>query len=69
MHPDKQKKWINHEFVRLQKLKSQFGEMRMNSHHGPAEVGRGFVPAGAAWHILTHIDVVHQPVTIEEAFP
>ncbi len=69
MHPDKQKSELIMSVCDYKNSEPQFGKMRMNSHHGPAEVGRGFVPAGAAWHILTHIDVVHQPVTIEEAFP
>lgn len=29
----------------------------------------GFVPAGATGSILTHIDVIHQSVTIQETFP
>lgn len=30
---------------------------------------RCFVPAGATGAVLTDVDVIHQPVTIEEALP
>lgn len=39
------------------------------SYQGATEVGWCFVPAGAAGPILTHIDVIHQAITIQEALP
>lgn len=39
------------------------------THQCPTEMCWGFVPAGAAGSILTHIDVIHQSVTIQETFP
>ena len=39
------------------------------SYQGATEVGWCFVPAGAAGPILTHIDMIHQAITIQEALP
>lgn len=41
----------------------------MTTHKSPAELSWLFVPAGATGSILTNINVIHQPITIQETLP
>lgn len=47
----------------------EFSGSHTRTHKGPAEMRWCFVPAGAAGSVLTNIDVIHQPVTIQETLP
>lgn len=39
------------------------------THERATEMRGGFVPAGATGSVLTHVDVIHQSITIQETFP